>query len=218
MAIDKSSWSKTIKVSQSQIDAIKKQGMAAALKKAAAGGSASYVEGVKRLYTAKRLSDAKKTAAPAAPGGSSSYKGNAAPGGSMRVGAARTGGTMRPSGTVAKPAAKSAAKPMASKKPAPTGFASSNLAYMLGGGKKTGYSIALAKGAAAAKARPATKPAAKPAAKPVAKTAVKPAAKKPDYSNESNASYMLRSLGSGKKLGYYALMDKTKAAAAKKNK
>jgi len=201
MALDKSSWSKTIKVSQSQIDTIKKQGMAAALKKAAAGGSASYVEGVKRLYGANRLAAAKKTATPAAPGAS------------MRSGAASTGGTMRPSGTVAKAAT---AKPMVDKKPAPKGLASSNLAYMLGGGKKTGYSATLAKGAAAAKARPAAKPVAKPAAKPVAKPAAKSSTPNPKSFASSNAAMIFK--GSGKKLGYYAMMDKTKAAAAAKKK
>lgn len=54
--------SKRITVSQATIDQIKKQGMTAAIKKAAAGGvSASYMEGVKRMYGAKRL--AKATAA-----------------------------------------------------------------------------------------------------------------------------------------------------------
>lgn len=51
-----------VKVSQATIDKIKSQGMTAALKTAAAGGvSASYMEGVKRLYGAGRL--AKATAA-----------------------------------------------------------------------------------------------------------------------------------------------------------
>lgn len=53
---------KKITVSQATIDQIKAQGMTAALKKAAAGGvSASYMEGVKRMYGASRL--AKATAA-----------------------------------------------------------------------------------------------------------------------------------------------------------
>ena len=51
--------SKKVTVSQATIDQIKKQGMTAALKKAAAGGaSASYVEGVKRMYGAARLAKA----------------------------------------------------------------------------------------------------------------------------------------------------------------
>lgn len=50
---------KKITVSQATIDQIKKQGMTAAIKKAAAGGaSASYVEGVKRMYGASRLAKA----------------------------------------------------------------------------------------------------------------------------------------------------------------
>lgn len=51
--------SKKVTVSQATIDKIKSQGMAAAIKKAAAGGaSASYVEGVKRMYGAGRLAKA----------------------------------------------------------------------------------------------------------------------------------------------------------------
>lgn len=51
--------SKKVTVSQATIDKIKSQGMAAALKTAAAGGaSASYVEGVKRMYGAARLAKA----------------------------------------------------------------------------------------------------------------------------------------------------------------
>ena len=50
---------KKVTVSQATIDQIKSQGMAAALKKAAAGGvSASYMEGVKRMYGASRVAKA----------------------------------------------------------------------------------------------------------------------------------------------------------------
>lgn len=50
---------KKVTVSQATIDQIKKQGMTAALKKAAAGGvSASYMEGVKRMYGAARVAKA----------------------------------------------------------------------------------------------------------------------------------------------------------------
>lgn len=50
---------KKVTVSQATIDKIKSQGMTAAIKKAAAGGaSASYVEGVKRMYGAARLAKA----------------------------------------------------------------------------------------------------------------------------------------------------------------
>lgn len=48
-----------IKVSQAMIDKIKAEGMTKAIKKAAAGGvSATYMEGVKRLYGARRLASA----------------------------------------------------------------------------------------------------------------------------------------------------------------
>lgn len=50
---------KKVTVSQATIDQIKSQGMAAAIKKAAAGGvSASYMEGVKRMYGAARVAKA----------------------------------------------------------------------------------------------------------------------------------------------------------------
>lgn len=58
MAIDKSKWNAKIKVSQKTIDAIKKQGMSASLKKAATSSDASFVEGVKRIYGAGRVSSA----------------------------------------------------------------------------------------------------------------------------------------------------------------
>jgi hypothetical protein len=54
-----SSAKKKVTVSQATIDKIKSQGMTAAIKAAAAGGaSASYVEGVKRMYGAGRLAKA----------------------------------------------------------------------------------------------------------------------------------------------------------------
>jgi len=60
-----------IKVSQATIDSIKSAGMAAALKKAAGGASAAYVEGVKRMYGASRLTAAmSKTKQSAAGAGS----------------------------------------------------------------------------------------------------------------------------------------------------
>jgi hypothetical protein len=50
---------KKVTVSQATIDKIKSQGMTAALKAAAAGGvSASYMEGVKRMYGAARVAKA----------------------------------------------------------------------------------------------------------------------------------------------------------------
>ena len=60
-----------IKVSQATIDNIKSAGMAAALKKAAGGASAAYVEGVKRMYGASRLSAAQAKVKSAAPGSGS---------------------------------------------------------------------------------------------------------------------------------------------------
>ena len=56
---------KQIKVSQATIDRIKKLGMTAALKKAGTSNNAEYVEGIRRMYGARRLAAAKKTAAPA---------------------------------------------------------------------------------------------------------------------------------------------------------
>ena len=50
---------KKLTVSQAMIDRIKADGMTAALKKAGTGAvSASYMEGVKRMYGAKRLAAA----------------------------------------------------------------------------------------------------------------------------------------------------------------
>lgn len=52
-----------MKVSQATIDRIKADGMTAALKKAVMGkASASYVEGVKRLYGTRRVTTAKTKA------------------------------------------------------------------------------------------------------------------------------------------------------------
>lgn len=56
---------KAIKVSQSTIDRIKKLGMTAALKKAGTSNNAEYVEGIRRMYGARRLAAAQKTSAPA---------------------------------------------------------------------------------------------------------------------------------------------------------
>jgi hypothetical protein len=59
---DKANYPKTpaIRVSQATIDRIKADGMTAALKKAVMGkASASYVEGVKRMYGTKRVTTAK---------------------------------------------------------------------------------------------------------------------------------------------------------------
>jgi hypothetical protein len=53
----------TPKVSQSTIDSIKKMGMTASLKKAATSKNPMYLEGVKRMYGASRLTAAKKATA-----------------------------------------------------------------------------------------------------------------------------------------------------------
>lgn len=74
MAIDKSKWNTSVKVSQKTIDEIKKMGMAKALKTVAGASAASkqdasakaWVEGVKRLYGANRVADAVKST-PATP-------------------------------------------------------------------------------------------------------------------------------------------------------
>lgn len=51
-----------LKVSQATIDRIKADGMTAALKKAVMGkASASYIEGVKRMYGATRVNKARTT-------------------------------------------------------------------------------------------------------------------------------------------------------------
>ena len=56
----------TVKVSQGTIDSIKKMGMGAALKKAASSKNPEYLEGIKRMYGAKRLAAAKGASAPVA--------------------------------------------------------------------------------------------------------------------------------------------------------
>lgn len=55
-----------IVVKQSTIDKIKSAGMAASLKKAASSNNKEFVEGVKRMYGAKRLATAQSAAKPAA--------------------------------------------------------------------------------------------------------------------------------------------------------
>jgi hypothetical protein len=63
-----------IKVTQSQIDAIKKMGMTGALK-GASGMSPAMKEGVRRLYGDRRFAAATKTSKPAAKSGNSSNYG-----------------------------------------------------------------------------------------------------------------------------------------------
>ena len=50
-----------IKVSQATIDRIKKLGMTAALKKAGTSKNAEYIEGIRRMYGERRLSNARST-------------------------------------------------------------------------------------------------------------------------------------------------------------
>ena len=52
------------KVSQATIDKIKKMGMTAALKQAGTSGNGEFVEGIRRMYGAKRLAAAQKAANP----------------------------------------------------------------------------------------------------------------------------------------------------------
>lgn len=56
----------TPKVSQTTIDNIKKLGMTAALKKAGSSKNVEYLEGVRRMYGAKRLATAQGATKPAA--------------------------------------------------------------------------------------------------------------------------------------------------------
>lgn len=78
MAINKSGWDTSVKVSQKTIDEIKKMGMSKALKTVAGASKASgqdasakaWVEGVKRLYGANRVAAATKSTPKAS---SSSY-------------------------------------------------------------------------------------------------------------------------------------------------
>lgn len=57
---------KPVKVSQATIDRIKKMGMTAALKKAGTSSNAEYVEGIRRMYGARRLAAAQKSTGPKA--------------------------------------------------------------------------------------------------------------------------------------------------------
>jgi hypothetical protein len=50
------------RVSQATIASIKKMGMTAALKKAGTSGNGEFVEGIRRMYGAKRLAAAQKSA------------------------------------------------------------------------------------------------------------------------------------------------------------
>jgi hypothetical protein len=54
----------TAKVSQTTIDNIKKMGMTASLKKAASSKNPEYIEGIRRMYGAKRLAAAQGSSTP----------------------------------------------------------------------------------------------------------------------------------------------------------
>ena len=62
-ALKKKTSPKKVVVKQTTIDKIKGMGMTSALKKAGTSSNAEFVEGVKRMYGARRLSAAKGSAA-----------------------------------------------------------------------------------------------------------------------------------------------------------
>ena len=80
---------KKIVVKQSTIDSIKKMGMAAALKKAGSSTNAEYVEGIRRMYGARRLAAAQKANAPKAASSSDSARANYKPAAAKSADAAR---------------------------------------------------------------------------------------------------------------------------------
>jgi hypothetical protein len=115
MAIDKSTWNKKVKVSQSTIDDIKKLGMTKALKLAKQNAGATqgglvkeYQEATRRLYGDKRFSAATKAATPMKKG---SYQAGSAKSGKATY-TTGSGVKYKASGT---PAAKPAAKPTTTK-------------------------------------------------------------------------------------------------------
>ena len=113
MAIDKSTWNKKVKVSQSTIDDIKKLGMTKALKLAKQNAGATqgglvkeYQEATRRLYGDKRFSAATKAATPMKKG---SYQAGSAKSGKATY---TTGSGVKYKGAATKPAAKPASKSM----------------------------------------------------------------------------------------------------------
>ena len=117
MAIDKSTWNKKVKVSQSTIDDIKKLGMTKALKLAKQNAGATqgglvkeYQEATRRLYGDRRFSAATKGATPA-PAKKGSYQAGSAKS-SKATYTTGSGVKYKASGT---PAAKPAAKPTTTK-------------------------------------------------------------------------------------------------------
>lgn len=119
MAIDKSTWNKKVKVSQSTIDDIKKLGMTKALKLAKmnskatqAGLVAEYQEATRRLYGDKRFAAATKSPTPMKKG---SYQAGSAKSGKASY-TTGSGVKYKASGTpAAKPATKAPAKAPAKK-------------------------------------------------------------------------------------------------------
>jgi hypothetical protein len=115
MAIDKSTWNKKIKVSQSTIDDIKKLGMTKALKLAKQNAGADqgglvkeYQEATRRLYGDRRFSAATKAATPT-PMKKGSYQAGSAKSGKATY---TTGSGVNYKGAATKPAAKPASKSM----------------------------------------------------------------------------------------------------------
>ena len=135
MAIDKSTWNKKIKVSQSTINDIKKLGMTKALKLAQtnskatqAGLVAEYQEATRRLYGDRRFGAATKAKAPVA----------------KSPDAARAGAT--------KPAPRPTNKPMAKPAPKPAAKKNNNNSNIIKGTLGTAAAVgalALSKGKAA---------------------------------------------------------------------
>jgi hypothetical protein len=144
MAIDKSTWNRKVKVSQSTIDDIKRLGMTKALKLAKRNAGATqgglvkeYQEATRRLYGDRRFAAATKGATPA-PMKKGSYQAGSAKSGKATY---TTG-----SGVKYKPSGTSSAKPAS--KPASKGMSGTTKRNLIGG-------ALLAGGLLAAKATPA---------------------------------------------------------------
>jgi hypothetical protein len=144
MAIDKSTWNRKVKVSQSTIDDIKRLGMTKALKLAKRNAGATqaglvkeYQEATRRLYGDRRFAAATKGATPA-PMKKGSYQAGSAKSGKATY-TTGSGVKYKASGT---PAAKPAAKP------ASKGMSGTTKRNLIGG-------ALLAGGLLAAKATPA---------------------------------------------------------------
>lgn len=135
MAIDKSKWNTSVKVSQSTIDEIKKMGMTKALKTVAGASKASskdasakaWVEGVKRLYGANRVaavtkstSGVKYSSPDAARSAGTAKSGMPGAGPAVNVTKSKASSSVPPrtyGPTIANPAASVKSKPKATPKP-----------------------------------------------------------------------------------------------------